>query len=128
MPWDPQTTGQILQAARHRLGWTLTEVEARTGVKAYKLSELERGLTRRYPHEDTQRRLERALGVKLPIPRGEAKKVTVYVYPIDADILDRVVTKFSDCSVSQAVLYALEEWRDHEDLLEAWRKDHGGEI
>jgi transcriptional regulator with XRE-family HTH domain len=61
---DRQALGQRLSTARVALGLTQLQLAVRAGVHARTVAGLERGATQR-PHQDTVRRLARALGVSL---------------------------------------------------------------
>lgn len=124
MDWNKEQVGAVLLTARLEQGLSLGELSAIAGVKTSTVSSIERGLHCRPPHEDTQRKLEEALGIKLPIPRGGPKTVCIYVTAQQKHIIEETVTKFPEQNQGQAIMSALIEWSIHRKALDKWNRDH----
>ncbi|PZN04870.1 MAG: hypothetical protein DIU76_08455, partial [Bacillota bacterium] len=58
---DPRSIGEKIRRLREARGWSLRQLEARSGVSNSAISLIERG--KRIPNSETLRRLAAALGV-----------------------------------------------------------------
>jgi len=125
MKWKAEETGTALQLARLAAGYTILALSLETGLKQSTISRIEHGRLSRPPERDTQAKLERALGVKLPITREPPKIMSVYVSAVDRKLLKEVGTKFPSDSLSRGIMKALDEWVQHRRALEKWEKEHG---
>jgi len=129
MQWDKETVGKIIQDARLKRGLTYEEVGEMAGVKPCVLSSLEKGRHRRTPHADTQAKIEEALGIVLPIPRGHAIRSTLYVPHWAEQYVAEAMTRFQTTSRGGAIMLALKEWSIHRAAVDKWNAEHpGGEI
>jgi len=128
MRWNKLEIGKIIQTARLARGMSLEDVSEYSGVKASAVSALERGLREYPPHVATQKKLEKALRVELPIPRGKPLKLSIYVPAHEECFLIEAMTKFPGQSQSSALMSALKAWSSHEAELKKWKDEHGGQI
>jgi len=128
MEWNQEVVGGIIQTARLAQGLSLETVGELAGVKPAAVSALERGLRPYPPHRATQAKIEKALGVELPIPRGAPLKVSTYIPAREECFLIEAMTKFPGKSRSAALMLALKAWSASEAALKKWKDEHGGQI
>ncbi|HUT87761.1 MAG TPA: helix-turn-helix transcriptional regulator [Candidatus Heimdallarchaeota archaeon] len=125
MEWNKHAVAQALQTARLRQGLTLEEVGEKAGVKPSVVSSLEKARHVLPPRRDTQGKLERALGISLPIPRDGAIRITFYAPASKAKYINEAVGKFQ-LPVSSSIMAALEKWSKDRAKLKKWNEEHPG--
>jgi hypothetical protein len=74
----------------------------------------------------TQAKLERTLGIELPIIREAPKTVTIYVSADKAYLIKEVETKWPEKSRGWAIMAALQAWSEHREALRIWNASHPG--
>ena len=126
MNWNQKEVGAVLQSARLMLGLSLSQLGKIASVKEHTVSELERGAQRRPPQPDTQARLERALGVALPVARRPNKRVTIRLSDEGEELLAKVRTKWPELSRSAGIMAAVKSWARHEAAVKKWNDEHQG--
>jgi len=124
MEWNQQEVAAVIQTARLKQGLTLNDVSVEAGVKASVVSSLEKGRHSRPPNKGTQAKLEKALGIILPIPRGTQTKVSVYVPTAEYRLIDEAMTRFPALERSSAIMAALKEWSTHRAAVDKWNEEH----
>ena len=126
MQWNREEFGRLIQNTRLSKGLTLDDVGEMASMKPETVSQLERGDQCRPPRKPTLAKLERALGIKLPITCAPETAVMVYVPADKAHLIEEVRTKWPEKSKGAAVMAALQAWSDHRTALRNWNESHPG--
>ena len=128
MEWNRENrakVGKAIQDARLRQGMTLGDVSLAADVKSCVVSSLEKGRHLHPPRLVTQAKLEKALGVVLPIERGTPQKVSIYVSAECGKYIQEQMTKLN-VSRSSAISIVMKKWSEHEAALARWNAEHPG--
>jgi len=122
--WNKEAVGKTVQDARLLQGLTYEDVSLASGVQSSVVSSLERGRHVTPPRRGTQAKIEAALGIVLPIPRGPSRRVILYIPLARESLVDEAMTRFSGQTRSAAIFSALEEWSAHRKVVDKWNEAH----
>jgi len=122
--WDKKAVGKMILDARLKMGLSLEEAGRLVGIKPCVISSLEKGNHSAPPHRSTQAKLDAALGISLPIPRGIPQRTTIYIPARMAAIVTDAMTVYDTESLSEALMSALNAWDVQRKKVAKWNKEH----